>query len=153
MSGFFRVVNIDGYSIPVCVVLSWYHEESTITHEWTHFRNNVIGSDYYSSGGWRDMYESLVYDDLQEEILAFFSEGLKRSYVQMSILHDKRYQFYMRIEWWWEAEKRRFIQDVTKYINIAREVKELRWDTYIIDLALIPLHKWYRYLLYLKKSP
>ncbi|NRH21422.1 hypothetical protein HOO68_05235 [Candidatus Gracilibacteria bacterium] len=150
-SGFYKTVYHEGYRIPVCVTGAGFSEESTIVHELTHFRNDILGLSFYSQGGGRDIYEMRVYDDLQEEILAFFSEGLKRSAIQMVLAHDQRYHFYRRIEDWSPKDQERFLKDISKYVGVAREVKDIRPDTYIVDLAIIPIHQWPRYLRYIKQ--
>ena len=151
-SGFYKTVYFEWHQIPVCVTWDWHGEDSTIVHEWTHFRNDILGLSFYSQWWWRDIYEMRVFDDLQEEILAFFSEWLKRASIQMVLTHDQRYHFYKRIEHWSSNDQERFFQDISKYIGVARELKNLRPDTYIVDLAIIPLHQWPRYLRYIKQS-
>jgi len=83
-AGFYRVVHFEGYRIPVSVTsehktnafdfVDAKNNGNTEVHEMTHFRNDVLGMNFYSQGGGRDTYEMLTYDDLQDEILAFFSE-------------------------------------------------------------------------------
>lgn len=151
-SGFFKVLRFDGYEIPVCVSIDGLFEESTIIHEMTHFRNSLVGMSHYSQGWGFDAYEQVVYDDLQEEILAFFSEGIGRADIMLAIGHDQRYHFYRRLEDKDNSIHHRFMRDVATFVNIARSVKELRPDDYLYDLALIPIKKWKRYLRYLQES-
>jgi hypothetical protein len=151
-SGFFKVLRFDGYEIPVCVSLIGLFEESTIVHEMTHFRNSVVGMSHYSQGWWIDAYEQVVYDDLQEEILAFFSEGIGRADIMLAIWHDQRYHFHRRLEDVNRDTHQRFMKDVAWFINTARSIKELRPESYLYDLALIPIKKWKRYLRYLKEN-
>lgn len=151
-SGFYKVLHFDGKEIPVCVNCSGHDTSSTTTHELTHFRNHIIGMDYYSKWWGRSMYEVCVYDDLQEEILAFFSEWLKRAHVQMWIANDPRYAFYKRIEWHSNEDRQRFYRDLSIFIDIARQVKYLRPETYHIELAMMPIHQWQRYLRYLEQK-
>lgn len=148
-SGFFRVVQLDGHTIPVCSIIGWHDVMGTKIHELTHLRNNIIGMNYYAKWWWRDIYEVYTYDDLQDEILAFFSEWYKRSQVQMTLLHDVRYHFYRRIEWWGNREQERYTSDVQRFITIASEIKKIRGPKFLIDLAIIPIHQWPRYLRYL----
>lgn len=150
-SGFYKVLHFDGKEIPVCVNCSGHDTSSTTTHELTHFRNHIIGMDYYGKWWGRSMYEVCVYDDLQEEILAFFSEWLKRAYVQMWIVNDQRYAFYKRIEGYSSADRQRFYNDLSRFIDIARQVKYIRPETYHIELAMMPIHQWQRYLGYLQQ--
>jgi hypothetical protein len=152
-SWFFKVLRFDWYEIPVCVALESWNEQKTITHEMTHFRNSLIGMSHYSQGGWIDAYEQVTYDDLQEEILAFFSEWIWRAAIQIAIWHDQRYHFYRRLEDINEETYQRFMKDTNFFINIAREIKELRPESYLYELALIPLKKWRRYLGYLQHQP
>jgi hypothetical protein len=149
---FFRVTTVDNHQIPICSVINGHDVTGTKIHELTHLRNNIIGMNHYARWGGRDVYEVYTYDDLQDEILAFFSEWYKRSQVQMTLLHDMRYHFYRRMEWWWQREQERFSRDVPRFINIASEVKKIRGFRFMIDLAIIPLHQWGRYLRYLKES-
>lgn len=151
-SGFFKVLRFDGYEIPVCVSIDGLFEKSTIVHEMTHFRNSLVSMSHYSQGWWIDAYEQVVYDDLQEEILAFFSEGIGRANIMLAIGHDPRYFFYKRLEDKDDTTHHRFMKDVSTFINIARSVKDLRPDDYLYDLALIPIKKWKRYLGYLQDS-
>jgi hypothetical protein len=150
-SGFFRIIQFEDQKIPVCVAFGDMNDRYIITHEMTHFRNNVIGMYYYSAGGGINAYEQVVYDDVQEEILAFFSEGMWRAEVQLAIVHDPRYFFYRRLEDSMNQEMHyHFSKDVCDFIAIARKIKELRPDNYLYDLALIPIKKWRRYLKYLQ---
>lgn len=149
---FFKIVDYRWFKVPVCVTLWEQGSESIMTHEKTHLRNSIIGMNYYSRGWGNDIYETVVLDDLQEEILAFFSEGMKRAEVQLNILHDKRYHFYKRIESWTDVERMRFINDCQKFINIARQIKELRPESFFVDLAIIPIKKWGIYLKYLLRE-
>lgn len=151
-SGFFKVLRFERYEIPVCVIFDGVDSEKTVIHEMTHLRNNILGMTHYSQGGWVDMYEQVVYDGLQEEILAFFSEWLGRADIQLTLRYDPRYHFYRRLEDTDSETLQRFMRDVMVFVNIAREVKELRPENYIYDLALIPIKKWGRYLKYLRRA-
>lgn len=93
-----------------------------------------------------------TYDDLQDEILAFFSEGYKRAQVQITLLHDIRYHFYRRMEGWGNAEEMRYMNDVVKFVTIASRIKKIRDFYSLIDLAIIPIHRWPRYLRYLESQ-
>lgn len=149
---FFRIVTIDNHRIPVCSFIEWCDEQGTKIHELTHLRNNIIGMNYYARWGWRDVYEVYTYDDLQDEILAFFSEGYKRAQVQITLLHDTRYHFYRRMEGWGKREEARYTDDVIRFVSVANKIKRLRNFRFLIDLAIIPIHKWPRYLRYLENQ-
>jgi hypothetical protein len=47
-SGFYKTIHYEGHEIPVCVSFAGHDQQSTIVHELTHFRNDVIGMDFYS---------------------------------------------------------------------------------------------------------
>ena len=70
----------------------------------------------------------------------------------LAIGHDQRYHFYRRLEGKDDNTHQRFMRDVSLFINIARAVKDLRPESYLYDLALIPIKKWKRYLGYLQDS-
>lgn len=149
-SWFFKILHFEWYEIPVCVSIQGSLNESTIIHELTHFRNNLIWMSYYAQWWWIDTYEQVVYDDLQEEILAFFSEGMWRADIILAIWNDPRYHFYRRLENKDDQLYYRFMKDLLSFINIARAIKDLRPDSYLYDLALIPIKKWRRYLKYIE---
>lgn len=152
-SWFFKVLRFDWYEIPVCVSIYWLLQENIIIHEMTHFRNSLIGMNHYSQGWGINAYEQVVYDDLQEEILAFFSEGMRRADITLAIWYDQRYHFYRRLGDNNNTTTRdRFMKDISTFINVARSVKELRPDSYLYDLALIPIKKWKRCLRYLQDN-
>lgn len=154
-SWFFKVVRFDEYQIPVCVSINEYPCKNIVIHEMTHFRHSIIGMDYYSTWWGVDAYERVVYDDIQEEILAFFSEWIGKADVILSILHDPRYHFYRRLDsssYDREEIFHRFSKDVREFIDIARSVKTLRGERYLYDLSFIPIKKWKRYLRYLQEN-
>ncbi len=65
---------------------------------------------------------------------------------------DQRYHFYRRLEDKDSTTHQRFMRDVSSFINIARAVKDFRPESYLYDLALIPIKKWKRYLRYLQEN-
>lgn len=149
-SWFFKILLFEWYEIPVCVSIQGFLKESTIIHELTHFRNSLVGMSHYTQWWWIDSYEQVVYDDLQEEILAFFSEGMWRADIILAIWYDSRYHFYRRLEYKDDQINQRFMKDILSFVNIARAIKDLRPDNYLYDLALIPIKKWKRYLKYIE---
>ncbi len=128
--------------------LPW-EEDKVMIHELTHFRNSLF-LQYWHTTHFSN-YQKSVHPLLQNEILAFLStDSNKIESIISTLQHSKCYQFYRQIPNWSSEHTQLFVNEVILYVTLAKEIGMMRPETYLIDLALMPMREWKLYKRYLK---